>query len=1152
MRILLTALIFFLFTTHTNAQAVSSSGRQFHVSFYINGFASAPNVILYLSSRVNTSGTISNPNTGYSVPFTIAANSSTRVTLSAAQCVNVSPFTPNNLGLIVSSNDSISVFARNLTFGTEDVSLVLPEKALATSYLISNARSNDRFLGVFLVQATENNTRIEINPSVNLSNNAPAGQPFVITLNRGQTYLGAGAGDLSGTTIKVVNDCKPIAVFTGSPAAIIPSTLASGAEHLFEQLLPDYMMGLSFITPVLNNRNSALVKITTGYNGTSIFRNGTLVAGPLAARSTFEFETNNTPQYIESSMPVQVALLGHSSNYDTTFGPPNLGDPTLILLSPVYQTVTESVFSVPENGPYQLKKGLSVICKTSDAGQMQLNGRSISSAFQPVPGNIMYSHALVDTDSGYHRLSNPHGFQAYVSAASFLTTSPNNGATAYGFNTAVAVEPLINHFSCNGFTSKDTLTATLCPGNSTFLVRAPQPDAVFTWNFGDGSAPVTTPGTVVQQVHNYTVPGTYEATLTITAPCFPAPIVRKLKVLVRSEVIPVVKILASVDGVVCTGSPVSFRAMVTNAGNAPSYQWLVNGLPAGTDNVQFGPVDLNPNDIVKCVVTTSFTCTPNATASDSFLVTTTPLFKPEVTISTPSREVCPGTPVTFTAQTAAAYREPSFRWLVNGVVQAGNAAGFTYTPANNDRVWCVLTVADDCALPPSDTSNTITMVTLPRAAPTITIQPAGNNLCKGSVFVFSATTSFGGPAAGYNWLVNGISTGVTSADFSATLANGDTVSCIFTSSLDCVTEQTVRSNPVVALVRDPAAPVITIGTPRTSICQNEPVFVNTNFSGTGVVPTLEWYINSRLFASNNSGGVQINNLLNGDTVAAVSLGGVDCLLPARSNILVFRVTARSVATAAISSTVAGVCRGADIRFFATQTNGGDNPVYRWRVNGLPAGTNAPALTLAGPAEDVRVQLELVSSNVCVEPVLSNLVEVKVFQPPVVGYSRPDTVIRAGTTAILSPLIQTAAPVLQYTWLPPATLSNPAVSNPVATPLVSTRYLLRVTDLNNCSSEAGFEVKVSGNLLMPTAFTPNKDGLNDIFSIPGNLFIDLQQFTVYNRWGNPVFNTLSSVEGWDGRYNGVPLPPGGYAWMIRYRDAFSGETRLLKGTVMLIR
>jgi gliding motility-associated-like protein len=1150
-------LYLFFFTSLLHAQqAVSSTGKEFHLSFFGNSYSTSPEIRIYLSSKVNTSGTIANPNTGYSVPFTIAANNSVAIPINSVQCTNLYADSSLNQGLIITSNDTIAVHARNAVPATLDVSMILPTQALSTSYIISNTLSNNIFRGIFLVQATENNTQVEIVPSVNLFNNRPAGQPFTITLNRGQTYMGTGAGDLSGTTIRVDNGCKPIAVFSGSPCAFVPSNLGTGCEHLYEQILPDYMLGLKFITPVLKSRNSSRVRVTTAYDGTTILRNGLVVAGPLTAKTTYEFETNNTPQYIEASLPVQVGLFGQSFIYDTTLGPFNNGDPTFILVSPADQLIKETFFSAPGKAFYEFVNGVSVICKTSDITQMQVDGQNISLQFVPVAGNILYSQAFINIDSGYHYLQNTKGFQAYVSStASPPAPSPNQGVgwTSHGFNTAALIEPIINHFSCNGFSSKDTFTVEVCKGPSTYIVTAPQPTATFTWNFGDGSPTVTTPGSVVQQIHSYFTGGTYVVTLTIVTSCNVAPIVRTLKVRVLDVINPTVKIISAPDSAVCQNQPGIYRAVVVNAGANPGYLWSVNGVPAGTNNAQFGPVLLNPNDLVKCVVTSSLTCVGPVEASDTLRVKVLPVFQPNITIATPTSQVCQNMPVTFTAQTPVPYVNPRYLWRVNGVSAGSNNPVFTYTPSNNDEVSCVIFVQDRCAIPPADTSNSIFISIINSVTPNIIIQAAQNDLCVGSVFNFTAFSSFGGANPVYDWRVNGVSTGINTANFSSVLNNNDTVTCLFTSSFSCVTIATVVSNPVVAKVRQPVAPVISISTPRTNTCRNELVNISASVSGAATTsPTLNWYVNGTLIATNSTGNLQLTTLQNNDTVYARSSGGADCLLAAQSNKLIFRVTDNGIATAVIQTPGNGVCTGNAVRFTAQGTNGGANPQYRWLLNGVAAGSNTAVFTLSNPRNNDRVQLEFISSNNCVVPVLSNVIDVRVFDLPVIRFNRADTVIRYGTSAILNPTIQSATPIVQYNWLPADRLNNPSNINPVASPLVTTRYRLTVTDQNDCSNVAEYEVKVTGTLQMPTAFSPNGDGMNDRFIIPPGLFIDLQNFAVYNRWGQVVFSTNRVEQGWDGFFKGTASPAGVYAWTVQYRDAITSELQLLKGTVVLIR
>ncbi len=86
---------------------------------------------------------------------------------------------------------------------------------------------------------------------------------------------------------------------------------------------------------------------------------------------------------------------------------------------------------------------------------------------------------------------------------------------------------------------------------------------------------------------------------------------------------------------------------------------------------------------------------------------------------------------------------------------------------------------------------------------------------------------------------------------------------------------------------------------------------------------------------------------------------------------------------------------------------------------------------------------------------------------------------------------------------------------------------------------------------PTAFTPNNDGRNDLFRGKGNRSVKNYRLTVYNRWGQTVFNTANVLEGWDGRINGLLQSSGLYIWMAEYKTK-AGVVKKQKGTVVLIR
>ncbi|CAL1519206.1 gliding motility-associated C-terminal domain-containing protein [Chitinophaga sp. MM2321] len=92
---------------------------------------------------------------------------------------------------------------------------------------------------------------------------------------------------------------------------------------------------------------------------------------------------------------------------------------------------------------------------------------------------------------------------------------------------------------------------------------------------------------------------------------------------------------------------------------------------------------------------------------------------------------------------------------------------------------------------------------------------------------------------------------------------------------------------------------------------------------------------------------------------------------------------------------------------------------------------------------------------------------------------------------------------------------------------------------------------SPDIFVPNAFTPNGDGLNDIFRIVNYHGQQLQDFSIFNRWGELIYHTTNPAAGWNGTYRNVPQPIGSYVYMIRYLN-MDGIQRLLKGTITLTR
>ncbi len=115
-------------------------------------------------------------------------------------------------------------------------------------------------------------------------------------------------------------------------------------------------------------------------------------------------------------------------------------------------------------------------------------------------------------------------------------------------------------------------------------------------------------------------------------------------------------------------------------------------------------------------------------------------------------------------------------------------------------------------------------------------------------------------------------------------------------------------------------------------------------------------------------------------------------------------------------------------------------------------------------------------------------------------------------------------------------------------------LYTLTLSNECGSRTDTVVitKAVCQLYIPNAFTPNGDGLNDVFRPGFGENVIKYQMLVYNRWGQKVFETNDVRQGWNGRISGKLQSNGVFAWIIRFQTMDSSQAQELKGTVLLIR
>ena len=171
-----------------------------------------------------------------------------------------------------------------------------------------------------------------------------------------------------------------------------------------------------------------------------------------------------------------------------------------------------------------------------------------------------------------------------------------------------------------------------------------------------------------------------------------------------------------------------------------------------------------------------------------------------------------------------------------------------------------------------------------------------------------------------------------------------------------------------------------------------------------------------------------------------------------------------------------------------------------------------------------------------------------------GYSW-DTIIGYGNSVTL-PFIYDDN-LFTYSWSSTQGLSCLDCSIPLASPEESTTYVVTVEDIFGCfTAFYTFEVNViSEELVIPNVFTPNGDGDNDIFNYfvkeDQSEYIKTLNFKVFNRWGEVVFDGVSSGQGWDGTYKGKDAPSDVYIYILEVQF-ITGKAKNLKGDLTLLR
>ncbi|MES2568127.1 MAG: ice-binding family protein [Bacteroidota bacterium] len=625
-----------------------------------------------------------------------------------------------------------------------------------------------------------------------------------------------------------------------------------------------------------------------------------------------------------------------------------------------------------------------------------------------------------------------------------------------------------------------------------------------------------------------------------------------------------------INDTVCVGSSAIF--IVSATGNNLTYQWrkgnvsLVNG--ANISGATTPTLTINPAALIDAAsnynVIVSGTFAPSDTSINVSLVVKS---APVLTSEPSDKLVCLGNSATFTV--AATGSQLTYQWkrglinIINGATISGaTTASLTLSPVTllDTASNYYVVVSNGCL--PNDTSI---LVSLNVGGTVITSEPSNQTVCPGASASFSVATS--GTVLTYQWkkgLVNLINGGNISGANTATL----TISPVNTTDTASNYHLVITGNcppndtSINVFLRLNNPIIITEPTPQAA-CSGSSV----NFSGfsTGTGLTYQWrkgtvnLINGGNISGSNTATLTINPAGAGDAATNYNVVVSGLCAPSATSINVPLVIGGAVIIT--EPTNKSTCLGGSVSFSITAV--GSSITYQWRKGstilantGNTSGVNTATLTINPvSALDVASNYNVVVIGACAPNDTSNMVSLSLNSAAIAVAGSNSQVCENTSLNLTAQTVSSAT----YSWSGPNAFSsssqNPVIANP--TMFDAGTYSLNVT--TGCgTASTTTDVSVincdSIYFFIPEGFSPNGDGINDVFFIRGIQIYTSNNFTIFNRWGDKVYETSNYQNTWNGsattgvRIGGNELPVGTYFYVLDLNDG----TPVYKGTIYLNR
>lgn len=619
-----------------------------------------------------------------------------------------------------------------------------------------------------------------------------------------------------------------------------------------------------------------------------------------------------------------------------------------------------------------------------------------------------------------------------------------------------------------------------------------------------------------------------EAFLISSEACTVQQIVSSVGVVVIVEALHLPEIsISGNESPVCVGQELNYTALTAESNY--SMDWLINSIPQSHDSVGFKISNLVDGDQIQAQLTSRRRCVSQAVVVSNVLTASiTNMITPAVTILVDTNGVCEGQVQNFTSIVSDG--TVTYNWLVDGISVSDQDRFSSSTLDSGALVRLDIIPTSICASSGIISSPSIEVVVHSKKIPTLSLMVDTNDVCIGTMQNFYVQGTNLGNMPNYRWLVNGQNQGQNQALFNSNgLRDGDQVEVIVTSNQTCVEIIDVFSNTIDIKVNDLKSPSIELFGPG-DVCVTTPVdYKVINPVDVGQLVNYEWLINNTVVDT----GVQLNQvILSGNDVLVARATNFPRCSDVDSLLLTASINFFQQPVVMLSGTDIDLCEGDSVLLKASTTEG----QISWYKNGQLISMLDSSLTVAESGSYSFAA----DNGVCV----SSLSEERV----ITAYEIPDLDVGRDLWAVIGDEVTMDPFVSVYTsvrW--EGEVDDRADPFTTLTIMEESRYVLSVEN-GPCSTSDTINVFIIDQLMIPNAFSPNGDGVNDVWLINGIEAYPMSQLKVFNRWGNVVYEEFGGI---DQFWDGGEYPTGTYYYVLNLGNTeHSLSGKRLQGSVTI--